>query len=257
MHLTFGEQVKIVLKRKGMTIKQLAEIIEETTDKKMSRQNLTQRLNRDNFQEQDMRMIAAILNCPFELSILGEQTEEYEKWEGQDEMKTKEKLSTLTIGDLINIQKEDLKLEETESAKMSLQELLAEVEALEREEKPKEEKEEESPKKLSSGWMFGRRNKRKELQEQPSEPAEDKVETKPSLRESEPQDLEKGEINPKTGEEYLSDTVRAHAKKIGYVQVYSRKKHQWQNMTEWAFMGEQERKKNELGSAYEPPIYLD
>ena len=52
--LTFGEQVKIVLGRKGMTIKELAETIEKETGKKMSRQNLTQRLGRDNFQEQDM-----------------------------------------------------------------------------------------------------------------------------------------------------------------------------------------------------------
>lgn len=49
--LTFGEQVKIILNRKGMTIKELAEQIEICTGKKMSRQNLTQRLGRDNFQE--------------------------------------------------------------------------------------------------------------------------------------------------------------------------------------------------------------
>ena len=67
MNLTFGEQVKIVLNRKGMTIKDLAELIEKKTGKKMSRQNLTQRLNRDNFQEQDMRQIAEILGCPFQL----------------------------------------------------------------------------------------------------------------------------------------------------------------------------------------------
>ena len=66
LDLTFGEQVKIVLSRKGMTIKELAEIIEAETGKKMSRQNLTQRLGRDNFQEQDMRMIAKILDCPFQ-----------------------------------------------------------------------------------------------------------------------------------------------------------------------------------------------
>ncbi len=53
-----------------MTIKELAEIIEQRTGKKMSRQNLTQRLGRDNFQEQDMRMIADILGCPFHLNIL-------------------------------------------------------------------------------------------------------------------------------------------------------------------------------------------
>ena len=70
LNLTFGEQVKIVLSRKGMTIKELAEQIEARTGKKMSRQNLTQRLGRDNFQEQDMRMIAEILGCSFQLSIL-------------------------------------------------------------------------------------------------------------------------------------------------------------------------------------------
>ncbi len=68
--LTFGEQVKIVLNRKNMTIKDLARKIEARTKKKMSRQNLTQRLGRDNFQEQDMRMIAEILGCPFQLNIL-------------------------------------------------------------------------------------------------------------------------------------------------------------------------------------------
>ena len=57
INLTFGEQVKIVLSRKDMTIKELAEEIEARTGKKMSRQNLTQRLGRDNFQEQDMRIV--------------------------------------------------------------------------------------------------------------------------------------------------------------------------------------------------------
>ena len=72
MDLTFAEQVKIILSRRGMTIKELAELIEKHTGKKMSRQNLTQRLGRDNFQEQDMRMIAGILGCPFYLNILDE-----------------------------------------------------------------------------------------------------------------------------------------------------------------------------------------
>ena len=79
LDLTFGEQVKIILSRRGMTIKELAKTIEERTGKKMSRQNLTQRLGRDNFQEQDMRMIAEILDCPFQLSILGEDGVSIEK----------------------------------------------------------------------------------------------------------------------------------------------------------------------------------
>ena len=63
VNLTFGEQVKIILSRKGMTIKELAEQMEAYTGKPMSRQNMTQRLHRDNFQEQDMRLIAKILGC--------------------------------------------------------------------------------------------------------------------------------------------------------------------------------------------------
>ena len=53
MELSFGEQIKIILKRKNMTIRDLAESIEIMTGMKMSRQNLTQRLTRDNFQEKD------------------------------------------------------------------------------------------------------------------------------------------------------------------------------------------------------------
>ena len=83
--LTFGEQVKIILGRKGMTIKELAEVMEERTGKKMSRQNLTQRLGRDNFQEQDMRLIASILGCPFKLSILEEDTLEKQEERTEDE----------------------------------------------------------------------------------------------------------------------------------------------------------------------------
>ena len=37
------KQVKIILGRKGMTIKRLAELIEAETGKKMSRQNLERR----------------------------------------------------------------------------------------------------------------------------------------------------------------------------------------------------------------------
>ena len=44
MDLTFAEQVKILLKRRKMTIKDLADLIEEHTGKKMTLQNLTQQL---------------------------------------------------------------------------------------------------------------------------------------------------------------------------------------------------------------------
>ena len=122
LDLTFGEQVKIILSRKGMTIKELAENIEERTGKKMSRQNLTQRLGRDNFQEQDMRMIAKILGCSFHLSILeddiltekADDTYHLEK----DEKKVSEKVEKnavsnvaperdITLGELVEMYEEE------------------------------------------------------------------------------------------------------------------------------------------------------
>ena len=66
-----------------------------------------------------------------------------------------------------------------------------------------------------------------------------------------------GDINPYTGKEYKSNSVRMHPKRIGYVQVYDQEQHKWTDMTEWAFLGYQERKKVLLGKDYEPPIYLD
>ena len=70
MELTFGEQVKVILKRQNMTIKDLAAILETRTGKPMSRQNLTQKLNRDNFQEQDMKEIAAALGCGLVIQLI-------------------------------------------------------------------------------------------------------------------------------------------------------------------------------------------
>lgn len=61
MELSFGEQIKILLNRKHMTIKDLADLYTQSTGQPMSRQNLTQRLKRDNFPEQDMYTIAGLL----------------------------------------------------------------------------------------------------------------------------------------------------------------------------------------------------
>ena len=73
MNLTFGEQVKIVLNRKGMTIKDLAELIEKKTGRKCpNKKSYTAPKQKKNFQEQDMRQIAEILGCPFQLGILEE-----------------------------------------------------------------------------------------------------------------------------------------------------------------------------------------
>ena len=430
LELTFGEQVKIVLNRKDMTIKQLAEMIEERTGKKMSRQNLTQRLARDNFQEQDMRLIASILECPFHLSILEENADseyttrenikidkraenniiideepqqltlnlEYDEPEQvQEEQPVKAKEfgisgaeRDITIGELVDIHKDLDQMEETseyadqteyeepeeyeepaeyeESAEYEeepqssevpeynkqedVKDILEEMAAIEAEEKKaredreererEREKEQEKEQEKPRGWRayFPRRKKKQAEavyedkqeaateqleaesamnQAQPEDKTEEAVSEEPyqeseeyqepkeyqeaeeyqepeeyqeaeEYQESEPyqeeeqayeeyveenqQDMEEefantaqdweapeeenvGDINPYTGMEYESNSVRMHPKRIGYVQVYDRSDHQWTDMTEWAFLGYQERKKALLGKDYEPPIYLD
>lgn len=422
--LTFGEQVKIILGRKGMTIKQLAELIEEKTGKKMSRQNLTQRLGRDNFQEQDMRMIAEMLECPFHLSIMSaegagevrsiaaleraaaarveaveasghkeltakeqaeaeyaepeeklieetvpemfEHTEEFAQNKAEAEyiepeepveaeyiqteepveaeyiqpeepveaeyiqpeesveaeyiqpekeadmsMPDTEGLETpgeevsndrdMTIGELYEIHEELNELEKNVQAGESIEEIKKELE------KPKKER--------RLGSFFRRRDSQSKAEKEVSPKenevqtdavgesgigenvnqndtdhadkagavvqdesvssdakwTEDAVEDETAFAESgstedfEPvithddadEDTQAGDVNPYTGKEYQSNSVRMHPTRIGYVQVYDRTIHKWTDMTEWAFLGLQERKKALLGKAYEPPIYLD
>lgn len=326
--LTFGEQVKIILGRKGMTIKQLAEQIEEKTGKKMSRQNLTQRLGRDNFQEQDMRMIADILECPFRLSIMSvdvqpqrstaalekaaaARTEAIEReWREAEAAETAESVQTaetvatvqseesakadspgpseepasgerdMTIGELYDMHRELSALEETVKAGEPIEEI---------------QKELEKPKGILRGGLFLRRKQNKdasaaevkaqeeklpagstEAENTETQEAEEAVQntaepaaeshTEPQEKDDfEPviphndaeEDTAAGEVNPYTGREYQSNSVRMHPTRIGYVQVYDRTIHKWTDMTEWAFLGLQERKKALLGKAYEPPIYLD
>ena len=422
--LTFGEQVKIILGRKGMTIKQLAELIEEKTGKKMSRQNLTQRLGRDNFQEQDMRMIAEMLECPFHLSIMSaegagevrsiaaleraaaarveaveasghkeltakeqaeaeyaepeeklieetvpemfEHTEEFAQNKAEAEyiepeepveaeyiqteepveaeyiqpeepveaeyiqpeesveaeyiqpekeadmsMPDTEGLETpgeevsndrdMTIGELYEIHEELNELEKNVQAGESIEEIKKELE------KPKKER--------RLGSFFRRRDSQSKAEKEVS-PKENEVQTDAvgesgigenvnqndtdhadkagavvqdesvssdakwtedaaedetafaesgSTEDFEPvithddadEDTQAGDVNPYTGKECQSNSVRMHPTRIGYVQVYDRTIHKWTDMTEWAFLGLQERKKALLGKAYEPPIYLD
>ncbi len=298
--LTFGEQIKIILGRKGMTIKQLAEQIEIRTGKKMSRQNLTQRLGRDNFQEQDMRMIAEILDCPFHLSILseipaqphsnstasveaaparrdapentqtkraGEERGYQEHQAAEEEDRVEERDMTIeerdmTIGELYEIHRELSELEENARAGEPVEEIKKELK--EKVEKTPGEEDgtvriqtvgteggaagapgEDSPAPVDAGGDKNRRDR-----------AEDDFEPVISYHDAE-EDRENGEVNPYTGREYQSNSVRMHPTRIGYVQVYDRTIHKWTDMTEWAFLGLQERKKALLGKSYEPPIYLD
>lgn len=294
--LTFGEQVKIVLGRKGMTIKELAETIEKETGKKMSRQNLTQRLGRDNFQEQDMRLIASILGCPFQLSIMsGEITEsaagrirkQEVKWNEQEqpeerfseETEKEEQQLTgeerdMTIGEiydmheeLAELEKNAIEAEPTEDVREELQAEEAEYkeELLEEPESDQEEeKSAESEVSYTEDYVQPVEEEAEPYEEaevtsyetQLVEPVQEEATYEEPVQEEIVQE-EVGDINPYTGREYESNSVRMHPKRIGYVQVYDRASHKWTDMTEWAFLGYQERKKVLLGEDYEPPIYLD
>ena len=364
--LTFGEQVKIVLSRKDMTIKELAEEIEARTGKKMSRQNLTQRLGRDNFQEQDMRMIADILGCPFQLSILGNADSEKEALD-EEEMPTGRKAAReeakknverdITVGEIVDILEETTTEPEEEAVQMELDldaeehaaketESIADSDTLEENilteeetepytepteddvevsaedaeqieeelQEPEQEIEaevveeagaEEIPEETSEAAYQKEAEPQEEAyQEQPAyeenQPETCQKEENPVVEEAETEDVHEeknspfskltklitpkkekkssgwpqdfqpikrredidedlvnGDVNPYTGHEYRTNSVRMHPHRIGYVQVYDRKDHKWTDMTEWAFLGVEERKKATMGKDYEPPIYLD
>lgn len=70
MPLTFAEKVKIICKRKNITIKDLAESLGTT------RQNLTNKLSRDNFPEKEMIKICNALNCSYNSIITMNDTDE-------------------------------------------------------------------------------------------------------------------------------------------------------------------------------------
>lgn len=60
MGLSTSEKVIIILKRRGMTMGDLAEKTGQT------RQNLSNKMSRDNFPEKEIREIAAALDCEYE-----------------------------------------------------------------------------------------------------------------------------------------------------------------------------------------------
>ena len=63
MSLSMGEKIKVVLKRRNMTLGDLAEKTSQ------SRQNLSNKMSRDNFTERELQTIAAALNCSYTASF--------------------------------------------------------------------------------------------------------------------------------------------------------------------------------------------
>lgn len=70
MSISFGEKIKIILKRKNMTIGELAEKTGQT------RQNLSNKFSRDNFSEKEIRKFAKILECEFDFYFIIKDTNE-------------------------------------------------------------------------------------------------------------------------------------------------------------------------------------
>lgn len=59
--MTAGSKIRAILRKRQMTVGDLADALGK------SRQNMSNQLNRDNFQEEDLRKIADALNCTVEV----------------------------------------------------------------------------------------------------------------------------------------------------------------------------------------------
>ena len=70
MSLTMGEKIKVILNRRDMTIAQLAALTGQ------SRQNLSNKIARDNFSEKELRELAKALNCSFSAEFIMNDTSE-------------------------------------------------------------------------------------------------------------------------------------------------------------------------------------
>lgn len=204
MELSFGEQIKILLNRKNMTIQELAELYEQTTGNKMSRQNLAQRLKRDNFPEQDMRIFAALIGCSVSIQLVPA-------------------ASTAALTEPVP----SMPAEMTDPV-FSFPQMTVHAAP------PPQENEKNSP---------------AEVRADISEPVLDIPEV---FRKKKPL----GDINPLTGQEYLTNTVRRHPYIDDYIQVYDRTTHSWSDVAEDYFWDFQQKKKQILGSEYQEPMLI-
>lgn len=193
MDLSFGEQIKIILKRKNMTIQDLALLYESHTGVKMTRQNLSQRLRRDNFPEQDMHELASMLGyqVTIQLTPLPENLQPVAAFP----------ISAAPAPKPVFTQ--PVMTEEPEEKKIT----------------------------SADGSTFQIPN----------------LFRKPQIQ---------GDVNPLTGEEYLSNTVRQHPSLSGYVQVYDQSTHEWIDVNEDYFWEFQANKKQILGADYQEPILI-
>lgn len=70
MPITMGEKIKIMLGRRNMTLAQLAEKTGQ------SRQNMSNKMSRDNFSEKELYDIAEALGCTYDAHFIMNDTQE-------------------------------------------------------------------------------------------------------------------------------------------------------------------------------------
>lgn len=204
MELSFGEQIKILLNRKNMTIQELADLYEQTTGNKMSRQNLAQRLKRDNFPEQDMRTFAALIGYTVSIQVIPAASSAVpaEPIRSAPAEMTGNIFSFPQMPVHVPILSEDEEKNDSVEDNADIPEPVLDIPEIFRRKKPL------------------------------------------------------GEINPLTGQEYLTNTVRRHPYIDDYIQVYDRTTHTWSDVEEHYFWDFQQKKKQILGSEYQEPMLI-
>lgn len=63
MKMTFGEQMRVIMKRRGVSVQELADRLGK------SRQNINQRLNSSGFTEKEMEDYTAAIGCTVNIEI--------------------------------------------------------------------------------------------------------------------------------------------------------------------------------------------
>lgn len=70
MGITVAEKIKIIMRRKGITVTELSDITGQT------RQNLSNKFSRNNFSEKDIELLAEAIGCSVEIRFTDRQTGE-------------------------------------------------------------------------------------------------------------------------------------------------------------------------------------
>ena len=175
-----------------MTIQDLAELYESQTGQKMTRQNLSQRLKRDNFPEQDMHALAAMLGYQVSIQLTpGNAHDSADTFIHPAPVYTPPVIPSMPVPKAPAIQQ----ITTADGSTLQVPNLIR----------------------------------------------------KASVQ---------GEINPLTGQEYLTNTVRQHPEMPNYVQVYDQSTHEWIDVNEDYFWEFQASKKEIMGTDYQEPIVI-